>query len=270
MAKYSLRKLQTLKQGGERFATVTCYDATFAKLIAQAGIEAILVGDSLGNVIQGNSTTVPVTIDDMGYHMQCVAEGLKHEENQPLLIVDMPYMSYATTEQAMSNAAELMQAGAQMVKVEGGEWLAETVAALTTRGINVCGHLGLTPQSVDALGGFIVQGRDQAAAEKLLSDARLLEEAGAGLLVLECIPTELGRQVSQELSIPVIGIGAGPYTDSQILVIYDLLGLNTGRVPRFVKNYMENQTAGIPGALQQYHKDVIQGYFPAPEHCYDN
>ena len=270
MSKYSLKKLQTLKQEQQRFATLTCYDATFAKLIAQAGIEAILVGDSLGNVIQGHGTTVPVTLEDMAYHMQCVSEGLKFEDNQPLLIADMPFMSYATTDQALTNAAALMQSGAQMVKVEGGEWLTETVNALTTRGINVCGHLGLTPQSVDALGGFIVQGREQAAATRLLNEAHMLEDAGAGLIVLECIPTELGRQVSEALSIPVIGIGAGPYTDSQVLVLYDMLGLNTGRVPRFVKNYMENQTDGVPGALKQFHTDVVQGYFPAPEHCYDD
>lgn len=269
MAKYSLKKLQALKQEQTRFATVTCYDATFAKLVAQAEIEALLVGDSLGNVIQGNATTVPVTIEDMAYHMQCVSEGLKSEQHQPLQIVDMPYMSYATTEQTLVNAAALMQAGAQMVKVEGGEWLAETVNALTLRGVNVCCHLGLTPQSVDALGGFIVQGREQSAADKLLKDAQTLEDAGAGMLVLECIPSDLARQVSKALSIPVIGIGAGPSTDSQVLVIYDLLGLNTGRMPRFVKNYMENQTDGVLGALKQYHTEVVQGYFPTPEHCYD-
>lgn len=270
MARHSLKKLQSLKQSKERFATVTCYDATFAKLIAQAEIEAVLVGDSLGNVIQGNDTTVPVTMEDMAYHMQCVSEGLRGESNQPLKIVDMPYMSYATTEQTLANAAHLMQSGAEMVKVEGGEWLADTIDALTTRGINVCGHLGLTPQSVHALGGFIVQGRDQSAAAKLLADAKTLQDAGAGLLVLECIPTDLARQVTEALSIPVIGIGAGPYTDSQVLVLHDILGLNTGRVPRFVKNYMENQTGGVLAALEQYHTDVVQGYFPAPEHCYDD
>ena len=162
-----------------------------------------------------------------------------------------------------------MQAGAQMVKLEGGDWAIDTVAAITSRGINVCAHLGLTPQSVDALGGFKVQGREQDAADSLLADAIALEEAGAGLLVLECIPTALGRKVSETLSIPVIGIGAGPYTDSQVLVMYDLLGMNLGRSPRFVKNYLENQTGGILAALETYRAEVLNGHFPAPEHCYD-
>jgi 3-methyl-2-oxobutanoate hydroxymethyltransferase len=269
MTKISLQKLQTLKSDSKRFATITAYDASFAQLIAAAGIECLLVGDSLGNVIQGQQSTVPVTIDDMCYHTQCVHEGLKAAEFKPFIISDMPFMSYASPDQALANAAELMQAGAQMVKLEGGDWLVETVAALTQRGISVCSHLGLTPQSVDALGGYRVQAREQTAADKLLADARALEEAGAGLLVLECIPTDLGRRVKDVLSIPVIGIGAGPYTDSQVLVLYDMLGMNQGRVPRFVKNYMESQSGGILAALKTYHEEVLAGYFPAPEHCYD-
>ncbi len=269
MSSITLTKLHDLKKQQKRFATITAYDATFAQVVAQSGIECLLVGDSLGNVIQGQQTTVPVTMPQMCYHMRCVREGLKYSESQPFLIADMPYMSYATREQTLANATELMQAGAQMVKVEGGEWLVDTIAALTDRGVSVCGHLGLTPQSVDALGGFKVQGRDDDAAEKLIADAIALEQAGAGLIVVECIPTELGRKVSESVNIPVIGIGAGPYTDSQVLVLYDLLGLNTGRVPRFVKNYMENQSDGILAALSNFHADVIGGFFPAPEHCYD-
>ena len=269
MTHITLQKLQSIKNDGKRFATVTAYDASFAKLVAAAEIECLLVGDSLGNVIQGEQTTVPVSIDDMCYHTHCVHEGLKSVENKPFVISDMPFMSYASTDQALVNASELMQAGAQMVKVEGGDWLEETVSALTERGISVCSHLGLTPQSVDALGGFKVQGRAQSEADKLLADAVALEQAGAGLLVLECIPTALGRKVSEALTIPVIGIGAGPYTNSQVLVIYDLLGMNQGRIPRFVKNYMENQTGGILSALKAYHDDVLAGYFPSPEHCYD-
>ena len=269
MSTITLPKLHALKAQQQRFATITAYDATFAQVVAQSGIECLLVGDSLGNVIQGQQTTVPVTMKHMCYHMQCVREGLKSSESQPFLIADLPYMAYATKEQTLKNATRLMQSGAQMVKVEGGDWLADTISALTERGINVCGHLGLTPQSVDSLGGFKVQGREQAAAEKLLADAKALEQAGAGLIVLECIPTELGRQVTQAVSVPVIGIGAGPYTDSQVLVLYDMLGLNTGHLPRFVKNYMDNQSNGILEALKSYHSDVVNGFFPAAEHCYD-
>lgn len=269
MKTISLKKLQTLKTEGKRFATITAYDASFAKLVANAQIECLLVGDSLGNVIQGNGTTVPVSMDDMCYHTACVHEGLKFSEFKPLVIADLPFMSYSSTELALENATALMQSGAQMVKVEGGQWLEETVSVLTERGINVCAHLGLTPQSVDALGGFKVQGRDEAAAAQLIQDARALQSAGAGMLVLECIPTELGKRVSNDLHIPVIGIGAGPYTDSQVLVLYDMLGMNTGHVPRFVKNYMEN-ASDITSALINYREEVINGYFPAPEHCYDN
>ena len=269
MSSITLPKLAALKAEQKRFATVTAYDSSFAQLVAQAGIECLLVGDSLGNVIQGNQTTVPVTMDDMCYHMSCVREGLKSSDASPLLIADLPFMAYATVEQALTNSAELMQAGAQMVKLEGGDWAIETVATITSRGINVCAHLGLTPQSVDSLGGFKVQGREQETADRLLADAIALEQAGAGLLVLECIPTALARKVTETLSIPVIGIGAGPYTDSQVLVMYDLLGMNLGRSPRFVKNYLENQTGGILAALETYRAEVLNGHFPAPEHCYD-
>jgi len=269
MSKYSLKSLQALKQQQKKFACVTAYDASFAKLVAEAEIESLLVGDSLGNVIQGKKTTVPVTIAEMEYHMNCVDEGLKQLQHQPLLIADLPFMSYSHIDQALDNSARLMRAGAQMVKMEGGAWLLDTVRSLTERGINVCAHLGLTPQSVDALGGYIVQGRQQQDADKLIEDAIALEQAGAGLLVLECIPTELGRLVTEKLTIPTIGIGAGPNTDSQVLVMYDLLGMNRGKVPKFVKNYMENQSNGILGALKDYRADVAAGYFPAPEHCYE-
>ena len=269
MSMMTLPKLQALKAEQQRFATVTAYDASFAKLVAQAGIECLLVGDSLGNVIQGNQTTVPVTMDDMCYHTSCVREGLNACANTPFVIADLPYMAYATEDQALMNATDLMQAGAQMVKVEGADWVVDTVHTVTRRGINVCAHLGLTPQLVDVFGGYKVQGREQDAADKLLADAIALEQAGAGLLVLECIPTVLARKVTESLTIPVIGIGAGPYTDSQVLVMYDLLGMNPGRSPRFVKNYLENQTGGIVAALETYRAEVLNGHFPAPEHCYD-
>jgi len=204
--------LSAMKANGEKFAVLTAYDFTFSTLIENAAIEVVLVGDSLGNVIQGRDSTIPVTVDEMAYHTEAVKRGNK----RALLITDMPFMSYATEAQALDNAAVLMQAGAQMVKLEGGEWLADTVQLLTERGIPVCGHVGLTPQSVHKLGGYKVQGKEQQAAAQMIADAKALESAGAELIVVECVPSSLGRELSEALDIPVIGIGAGPDTDGQV------------------------------------------------------
>lgn len=259
----SIQKLKASKADGKKFAVITAYDFTFASLIEAAGIEVMLVGDSLGNVIQGQKTTVPVTVEQMAYHTAAVRRGAESS----LLVADMPFMSYSNQTQALDNAATLMQAGAQMVKLEGGEWLADTVHALTERGIPVCGHIGLTPQSVFKLGGYKVQGKDQQAADKMLTDAKTLQQAGADLIVVECIPAALGQQLSESLDIPVIGIGAGPHTDAQVLVLYDMLGISR-RLPVFSKNYLA-QTNSVQEALTAYAEEVRSGTFPQPEHCFN-
>jgi 3-methyl-2-oxobutanoate hydroxymethyltransferase len=220
------------------------------------------VGDSLGNVIQGRDSTIPVTIDEMAYHTEIVKRG----NSRTLLMTDMPFMSYATENQAMDNAAVLMQAGAQMVKLEGGEWLAETVYMLTERGIPVCGHVGLTPQSVHKLGGYRVQGKEEDAAQQMIDEAVILQEAGADLIVVECVPSSLGRDLSAALTIPVIGIGAGPDTDAQVLVLQDMLGISQ-RLPKFSKNFLADNSS-IQEAIIAYGNDVRSGAFPAPEHCF--
>ncbi|PWK51874.1 3-methyl-2-oxobutanoate hydroxymethyltransferase [Pleionea mediterranea] len=265
MKKITLHTLQTLKQQQQPFAVLTAYDATFAALIEKAGIDVILVGDSLGNVIQGQESTVPVTMDDICYHLQCVKRG----SQKTLVIADMPYMSYATEEQTYHNAALLMQSGANMVKLEGGDWLKQTIKGLSERGIPVCAHLGLTPQSVDALGGFKVQGRTDAAAEKLINDAKALEQAGASLLVMECVPAALAKKVTQQLSIPTIGIGAGADCDAQVLVLHDMLGLNVDFKPKFVKNFLQETQGDVLEALSLYAEQVKQRKFPTAEHSFD-
>ncbi len=269
MPKITIKTLDDKCQQNERFACVTAYDASFAKLVAKAEIEALLVGDSLGNVIQGQKTTVPVTIEDMAYHLECVSNGLKNEAFQPFLIADMPFMSYAKPDIALENTTLLMQSGAQMVKLEGGDWLLDSVHMLSERGINICGHLGLTPQTVDALGGFRVQGRNNDQANTMVNQAKALQEAGARMLVLECIPSELGKQITQSLDIPVIGIGAGPYTNSQVLVLYDLLGISEGKRPRFVKDFLTGNKGGISGALTAFRDAVIAGDYPQQEHYFE-
>lgn len=263
MNKISPQSLLAKKVAGQKFAVLTAYDATFARVIDAAGIDVILVGDSLGNVLQGHTSTLPVTIDDMCYHTACTARGTE----AALLIADMPFGSYNSIDDTLINATALMQAGAHMVKLEGGQWLCESIALLTERGIPVCGHLGLTPQSVNVLGGFKVQGRDEAAADKIIADSKALEAAGASLLVIECVPTALGQRISEAVSIPVIGIGAGPHTDAQVLVLHDLLGISR-RLPKFVKNFLEGG-ADIPTALSNYRDAVERGEFPAPEHSFD-
>lgn len=254
--------LTAMKANGEKFAVITAYDFTFSKLIENAEIEVILVGDSLGNVIQGRDSTIPVTVDEMAYHTEAVKRG----NNRALLITDMPFMSYASELQALENAATLMQAGAQMVKLEGGEWLADTVQLLTERGIPVCGHVGLTPQSVHKLGGYKVQGKEEEAAAQMIADAKALESAGAELIVVECVPSSLGRELSEVLDIPVIGIGAGPDTDAQVLVLHDMLGISQ-RLPRFSKNFLDGNST-IEEAITAYGNAVRSGTFPAPEHSF--
>lgn len=263
MSNVTVTSLQALKQAGEKFAVITAYDATFAQQAEQAGIEVVLVGDSLGNVLQGHDNTLPVTLEDMAYHTRCVSRGCQG----PLIIGDLPFGSYATTAQTLDSAAVLMRAGAHMVKLEGGEWLLDSIRALTERGIPVCAHLGLTPQSVNAFGGFRVQGREDAQAAAIIEDARRVEAAGASLLVLECVPRSLGEAVTAALSIPVIGIGAGPETDAQVLVMHDMLGLSA-RPPRFVRNFLEDR-GSVLEALIAYRRAVKEGEFPADEHCFN-
>ncbi len=264
MKKVTISQLDKLKQQGQKFAVLTAYDASFASVISDAGVECILVGDSLGMVIQGHDSTVPVAMSDMCYHTSSVARGNK----QALIIADMPYMSYATSEQAFTNAAALMQAGAQMVKLEGGQWLLETIRLLSERGVPVCAHLGLTPQSVDAIGGFKVQGRSAEQAKQILEDAQALEKAGARLLVLECVPKKLAKQITDALVIPVIGIGAGNETDAQVLVLQDMLGMNSEYFkPKFVKNFMQDADS-IKQAIENYASQVRSGEFPSDEHAF--
>ena len=260
MTTMSIDTLKSIKANGKKFAAITAYDYSFAKLIDNAEIEVTLIGDSLGNVIQGQDTTIPVTLEEMAYHTANVKRGI----NASLILSDMPFMSYGTLPQALDNAAILMQSGAQMVKLEGGEWLAETVFALTERGIPVCGHLGLTPQSVHKLGGFKVQGKDLDAADKMLAESKILEQAGADLLVVECVPSALGKAITSAVDIPVIGIGAGSDTDGQVLVLQDMLGMSD-RTLKFSKNYLE-QTSSIQAALSTYRNEVLSGAFPEPKH----
>lgn len=260
----SISQLRALKARHEKIACLTAYDASFAALLAAAEVDVVLVGDSLGMVIQGHDSTLPVTLRDMAYHCAQVRRG----NRDALLIVDMPFMSYATPQQALDNAAFLMREGqAQMVKLEGGQWLHDTIDALTQRGVPVCAHLGLTPQSVHKFGGYKVQGRDEQAAEQILADAQAVQEAGADLLVLECVPSALATAISRRLEIPTIGIGAGPHCDGQVLVLYDMLGINPGKPPRFVKNFLPGKES-ITEALQAYVQEVKAGRFPAPEHCF--
>ncbi|MBO9491226.1 3-methyl-2-oxobutanoate hydroxymethyltransferase [Endozoicomonas sp. G2_1] len=264
MAKITTSRLLKMKQQGEKIATITAYDASFAKLFDQAGIHAILIGDSLGMVLQGHDDTLPVTIDDMAYHTACVKKGVE----ETLIISDMPFMAYASTEQAYANATKLMQAGASMVKMEGGSWLLPTIKGLVERGVPVCAHLGLTPQSVHLFGGFKVQGREQSQAQKMIEDAKALEQAGAQLLVLECIPSELGKAISEAISIPTIGIGAGKDTDGQILVMHDALGISCSYMPKFSRNFLVD-TGDIKKAVELYISEVQNGNFPGDEHCFN-
>jgi 3-methyl-2-oxobutanoate hydroxymethyltransferase len=257
----TLNRLREMKRAGEKIAVLTAYDASFAALAIEAGMDVLLVGDSLGMVLQGRASTLEVSVRDMAYHSRCVRAGAP----TALLVTDMPFMSYATPAQAMKNAARLMsQGGANVVKLEGGGWLAETVAQLHERGIPVCAHLGLLPQSIHKLGGYRVQGRDDADAASLLEDARCLDQAGAALLVLECIPSALAAEISRSVSMPTIGIGCGPHCDGQVLVLHDVIGISR-KTPRHARNFLINQI-DIKYALAAYVAAVKSGEFPGPEH----
>jgi 3-methyl-2-oxobutanoate hydroxymethyltransferase len=255
-----------LKAKRERITCITAYDAALAQLSSNVGIEVLLVGDSLGMVIQGHDSTLPVRMEDILYHLDAVQRG----NTGALIMADMPFMSYYSEGLTLHNAALLMRAGAHIVKLEGGRWIAESTRLLVERGIPVCAHMGLTPQSINRFGGFRVQGRDPDQAQSILDEAVYLEEAGASVLLLECIPQQLAQRITERLRIPVIGIGAGPHCDGQIMVIHDLLGITPEgiKIPKFVKNFLAVSEGGIRGALSAYVKAVKEGSFPGPEHSY--
>ena len=260
----TIKTLNKLKQQGEKISVLTSYDASFARLAEAAGVEVLLVGDSLGMVVQGQQSTIPVNMDDMVYHTRHVVRGAP----KSFVVADMPFMSYASPQSALLNAGRLMQeGGAHMVKLEGGAVQLQTVEHLVSHAVPVCGHLGLLPQSIHQLGSYRVQGREHDQAEHIRKDALALQEAGAQMLVLECVPSDLARLVAAELTIPVIGIGAGPDVDGQVLVVYDILGMGEDVQPRFVKDFLKN-TGSIEGAIKAYVKAVKDGSYPAPEHSY--
>lgn len=266
MPDITVTSLLGLKQKGEKIAMLTCYDATFAHVASQAGVEVLLVGDSLGMVLQGHDSTLPVTTAEMAYHVASVKRG----NRGALILADMPFMSYASPEQTYANSAALMQAGAHMIKVEGAAWLSESIRTLAERGIPVCAHMGLTPQAVNVLGGYKVQGRLETQARQMRADAITLEQAGAAMILLECVPGELAEEITHAVKIPVVGIGAGSATDGQVLVLHDMLGLSiSGRVPKFVKNFMTGQP-DIQAAITAYVNAVKDVSFPAPEHGFSS
>ena len=263
MKKITINTLQKYKNNREKFSCLTAYDACFSHFISEAGIDVMLIGDSLGMVLQGYDSTIPVSMDTMVYHTQCVAS----RANGPLIMADMPFMSFATTDLAMQNATRLMQAGAEIIKLEGGHWANPIVKQLAERDIPVCVHLGLKPQSVNKLGGYKVQGKNKADADKLLSEAKAAEESGADIILLECVPADLASNITQAINTPVIGIGAGAETDGQVLVLHDMLGLNPGKMAKFVRNFMIDNK-DIPSALSAYDRAVKSGEFPQPEHYF--
>lgn len=264
MKTITINTLQEFKQRGEKIAALTSYDASFARVLDRAGVDVQLVGDSLGMVIQGKDTTLAVGMDDMVYHSRLVGGACQRS----IVIADLPFMSYATPEQAMHNAARLVrEGGANMVKLEGGSWLADTIAMLDTRGIPVCAHLGLLPQSINKLGGYRVQGRDRAAAQRMKQDALALQAAGASVLVLESVPRALAADITASLAIPTIGIGAGVDCDGQVLVLHDVLGISV-HSPRFTKNFLID-SEGIEAAVKRYVSEVKASSFPGLEHGFD-
>ncbi len=265
MKSVTLSSLRELKARGEKFTCLTSYDATFTHVMSEAGVETILIGDSLGMVVQGQSSTLPVSVADIAYHTAAVARG---NNGRALVIADMPFMSCVRLEDALNSARILMQAGAHVVKLEGGAWLADTIVQLARGGIPSCVHMGLTPQSVNVFGGYKVQGRGEAA-DAMLAEAIALDRAGVAMLLLECVPTELGKRITESVSAPVIGIGAGPFCDGQVLVLHDMLGLHTGKPARFVKNFLADSDDGISGAFKAYVSAVKSGSYPAPEHCFE-
>lgn len=258
--------LKSRRTSGEPIVMLTCYDASFARLLDDCGVDILLIGDSLGMVLQGHASTLPVTMDDIAYHTACVARA----RPRAWVLADMPWGSYhESPAQAYANAARLMAAGAQMVKIEGGAWLAPTVEFISRRGIPVCAHLGLTPQSVHQLGGYRVQGRDEAAAAQLVADAQLLESSGADMVLVELIPTPLGARLTEALKVPTIGIGAGPHTTGQVLVLHDILDVTPGRKARFAKNYMQG-VGSIREAISRYVGEVRSRAYPGPEHGFES
>jgi 3-methyl-2-oxobutanoate hydroxymethyltransferase len=260
----TLHELTAMYGRGEKIVTLTAYDASFAALLDRCGVDVILVGDSLGNVIQGHKTTLPVRMEDMIYHTECVARGGR----RAFLAADMPWGSYQESpQQALRNASRLMAAGAQMVKLEGGAVMAETVRFLVDRGVPVWAHIGLTPQSVHALGGYRVQGKGEAAAQRMKEDALVLQEAGAAMLLIEMIPAQLGSELTASLKIPTIGIGAGPDCSGQVLVLHDMLGIYPGKPARFVRNFLAG-SANVDDAVKAYAAAVKDGSFPGPENVY--
>lgn len=264
MSKITTASLLKMKQDSQKITAITAYDASFAKLFDDEGAHVLLIGDSLGMVLQGGQDTLAVSVDEMVYHTRCVARGASNA----LIIADMPFMSYATPEQTYQTAARLMAAGARMVKMEGGDWLCDSIRHLTRNGVPVCGHLGLTPQSVHVFGGFKVQGRDEYQAQEIYRQALCLQEAGIQLLVLECVPVALAERITKALRIPVIGIGAGPATDGQILVMHDAFGITSGYVPKFTKNFLA-ETGDMHAAIRLYVQQVSEGTFPGPEHSFN-
>lgn len=266
-ASITLSTLNKFKASGEKFSCLTCYDASFAHLMAIANIDAILVGDSVGMVVQGRESTLPVTVDDMVYHTKNVANANQHA----LILTDLPFMSYATIHDAIASSRAVMQAGANVVKIEGDGELADIVRVLTKNGVPTCVHLGLTPQSVNVLGGYKVQGKTQEQADKLLKDCEILIDAGASMILLECVPAWLARQVTQTFAVPVIGIGAGVDCDGQVLVMHDMLGVYTRKPAKFVKDFLKddaNKTGDILGAFITYHQAVKSRHFPSVEHAF--
>ena len=261
----TLTTLTRMKRDGDKIAALTAYGYSEAHAVSNAGTEVILVGDSVGMVVQGHDSSLPVTVQDLAYHLR----GVRRGNTGALLMADLPFMSYHSENAALENAAVLMREGAQCVKLEGGGWLADVTRRLTQHGIPVCAHMGLTPQSVHHLGGYRVQGRDPQKAQAMIDEARSLQDAGASIVLLECVPAELGRRISEALDVPVIGIGAGVDCDGQILVLHDLLGLWPGRPAKFVKNFLAGTAEGIGGALRDYVQAVKSGSFPGAEHSYD-
>ncbi|KZN48116.1 3-methyl-2-oxobutanoate hydroxymethyltransferase [Pseudoalteromonas luteoviolacea] len=261
MAKVSVSTLAKKKQQGEKITALTAYDASFAKLFHENGVDVVLVGDSLGMVLQGGDDTLAVTTDDIAYHTRSVRAGSK----ELFVIADMPFMTYSTPAQACENAAQLMRNGANMVKLEGGTWLVDSIKLLTQQGIPVCGHLGLTPQSVHVFGGFKIQGREEQQAQEMIADAQALEAAGAQMLVIECVPPSLAKRITDAVGIPVIGIGAGKEVDGQILVMHDLVGISAGYIPKFSKNFLA-ETGNMQDAVKKFCDDVKSGAFPGSEH----
>ena len=261
----TLSSLKKMKEQGEKFTCLTSYESTLTSYICNAGVDVVLVGDSLGMVIQGHDSTLPVSMEQLIYHLECVVKGNKGAH----IMADMPFMSYASEQQTLENAASLMRAGANCVKLEGTSWISKSTELLAERGIPVCAHMGLTPQSVNRIGGYIVQGRDPEKAEELIKEAKLLENSGASLLLLECVPRALAKLITESVGIPVIGIGAGPDVDGQIMVIYDLIGITQmEKAPKFVKNFMQDNVS-IQEAIEAYVRSVKDKDFPSSDHSFE-